>query len=78
MSLNSDRQMNDKQMDDFIVKFLEKEPGLTTDEIMVYFEPFVEECRDRIPVRLAILEKAGRLEKKLSVEKKGIIWSAKG
>ena len=60
-----------------LVFFLLDDIGeLTTEELIAEIELLgIDECRDRVPSALADLSEENLIDKKLSREKKAIIWS---
>jgi len=60
-----------------LVLLLLKDMGeATTEELITEAEIMgLDECRDRVPVAIADLNSDGLLNKKLSKEKKAIVWS---
>ena len=59
-----------------LVFFLLDEKELTTEELIAEIELLgIDECRDRVPSALADLSEENLIDKKLSREKKAIIWS---
>jgi len=60
-----------------LVFFLLDEIGeLTTEELMAEVELLgINECRDRVPSALADLSEEKLVDRKLSREKKAVVWS---
>jgi len=60
-----------------LVFFLLNDIGeLTTEELIAEVELLgINECRDRVPSALADLSEENLVDKKLSREKKAIVWS---
>lgn len=60
-----------------LVLLLLKDMGEATTEELITEAEFMsmDECRDKVPVAIADLNSEGLLNKKLSKEKKAIVWS---
>ncbi len=58
-----------------ILILLHNDGPSTTEELITEAESLgIAECRDRLPGALAALNSEGKLTKKLSKEKKAIVW----
>ncbi|MHA2334347.1 MAG: hypothetical protein ACXAEU_20135 [Candidatus Hodarchaeales archaeon] len=61
--------------DKTVLLLLEDLGPSTTQELITEANTFSSECADRLPGTLVKLEKEGKIKKKLSREKKAIVWS---
>lgn len=58
-----------------VIRILEKMGEATTAEIIEEASKESQECKDRVPANLILLEGEGAITKRLSKEKKGYVWS---
>jgi hypothetical protein len=58
-----------------VIKILERLGEATTSEIIEEASKESDECKDRVPRNLILLEQEERITKRLSREKKGYVWT---
>ncbi|MFX0055554.1 MAG: DUF4386 domain-containing protein [Promethearchaeota archaeon] len=61
-----------------VIRILERLGEATTSEIIEEASKESDECKDRVPRNLILLEQEERITKRLSREKKGYVWTLAG
>ena len=58
-----------------VIRILQDLGEATTDEIITEASEESDECKDRVPSNLIVLESDGVVTKRFSKEKKGYVWT---